>query len=204
MKTLKEYRAIARKTLKGNWMYAALLMFVYMLILLGLDMLVTLPFMNNEVGSVISSLLLSLLLIPMGYGICMAFLGLGRGKELRLGELFAHYNMRVWLTMILMSVYTFLWTLLLIIPGFIKSLSYSMTAFVLADNPELSCNQAIDKSIEMMKGNKMKLFLLILSFLGWILLSLLTLGIGMFWVAPYMYQSIVAFYEDLKAETPAV
>ncbi len=160
--------------------------------------------MNSEVGSIISSLAVSLLIIPMGYGLYMAFLGLGRGQELRLGELFAHYNMRVWLTIILQSIYTFLWTLLLIIPGIIKSLSYSMTAFVLADNPELSYNQAINKSMEMMKGHKMKLFLLILSFIGWILLSLLTLGIGMFWVAPYIYQSIVAFYEDLKAETPAV
>ncbi len=204
MKTLKEYRAIARTHLKGNWIYAALLMFVYLLILFGLDTLVTLPFMNSEVGSIISSLAVSLLIIPMGYGLYMAFLGLGRGQELRLGELFAHYNMRVWLTIILQSIYTFLWTLLLIIPGIIKSLSYSMTAFVLADNPELSYNQAINKSMEMMKGHKMKLFLLILSFIGWILLSLLTLGIGMFWVAPYIYQSIVAFYEDLKAETPAV
>ncbi len=201
MKALKEYRATARQQLKGNWGYAALFVFVYMVIVVGASTIISLITASNETLNLICSLIVSLCTVPMAYGLYVSFLELGRGKELKVGELFAHYNTRVFFTMMLQGVYTFLWTLLLIVPGIIKSFSYMMTPYILADYPELSYNQAIEKSMAMMKGNKMKLFLLILSFLGWIILSFLTLGIGIFWVSPYMYQSMAAFYEDLKAET---
>ncbi len=200
MKTLKEYRSVARQQLKGNWGNAALLTFVYVVVMTGVEIALSFVTMENEYLSLVSSLVLALLIIPMGYGLYVAFLGLGRGKALRVGELFAHYNKRVWFTLILQAVYTFLWTLLLIIPGIIKAFSYAMTPYILADNPELSYNQAIEKSMAMMDGKKMKLFLLMLSFIGWILLSIITLGIGLLWAGPYMYQSIAAFYEDIKAE----
>ncbi len=200
MKTLKEYRSVARQQLKGNWGNAALLTFVYVVVMTGVQIALSFVTMENEYLSLVSSLVLALLIIPMGYGLYVAFLGLGRGKALRVGELFAHYNKRVWFTLILQAVYTFLWTLLLIIPGIIKAFSYAMTPYILADNPELSYNQAIEKSMTMMDGKKMKLFLLMLSFIGWILLSIITLGIGLLWAGPYMYQSIAAFYEDIKAE----
>ena len=63
-----------------------------------------------------------------------------------------------------MSIYTFLWSLLLIIPGVIKGLSYSMTPFILTDKPELSANEAIELSMKMMDGHKMDLFVLLLIF----------------------------------------
>ena len=98
-----------------------------------------------------------------------------------------------------MYVYLTLWTLL-IIPGIIKSFSYSMTYFILNDHPEYTANQAITESRHMMNGHKMDYFLLCLSFLGWFILSILTVGIGFLWLAPYFYATSAAFYEEISKE----
>ena len=100
----------------------------------------------------------------------------------------------------LMTVKIFLWTLLLIIPGIIKGLSYSMAPFIAIEHPEYSASKAINASKAMMKGNKMRLFLLFLSFIGWMLLCMLSLGIGFLWLMPYMYTTFAAFYNDIKPQ----
>lgn len=100
---------------------------------------------------------------------------------------------------LLNSLLIFLWSLLLIIPGIIKSFSYSMSYYILADNPQMSCNDARVTSMEMMKGNKWRLFCLWFSFIGWWLLSILTFGILFLWTIPYMQVATAAFYDDLKA-----
>jgi len=105
------------------------------------------------------------------------------------------------ITHILRMVFIFLWTLLFIIPGIIKTFSYSMTFYILADHPELTPTQAIQKSREMMAGHKWRLFVLFLSFIGWYLLVILTLGLGMIFLEPYIQQSVANFYEDLKTQT---
>ena len=99
-----------------------------------------------------------------------------------------------------MQVYTFLWTLLLIVPGIIKALSYSMTSFVLYDNPEMKNNEAIELSMKMMDGHKTALFWLYLTFIGWGILCIFTFGIGYFWLAPYMQASLAQFYEEVKED----
>ena len=75
-----------------------------------------------------------------------------------------------------------------------------MTSFILADNPDMTGEQAICRSMEMMKGNKLRLFKLDLSFLCWLILTVFTLFIGIFWLESYILQTRAAFYEDLKAE----
>ena len=102
--------------------------------------------------------------------------------------------------MLLMTIYTILWSLLLIVPGIIKSLSYALTPYIVAEKPELSANESIELSMKMMDGHKMDLFLIILGFLGLAVLSIFTLCIGYLWLAPYMYAKMAAFYEDVKAE----
>lgn len=102
--------------------------------------------------------------------------------------------------MLLMGIYVFLWTLLLVVPGIIKAIAYTLVPYILKDYPELSVNQAIKLSVKMMKGHKMRCFLLSLSFIGWILLGILTLGIGYIWLIPYMYTTMAAFYQDVKNE----
>ncbi len=88
--------------------------------------------------------------------------------------------------------------MLLYIPGIIKSYSYAMTYYIAQDEPELSAEKCICKSMDMMKGHKMELFLLDLSFIGWILLCILTGGIALLWVEPYYLSARAAFYEELK------
>ena len=107
----------------------------------------------------------------------------------RFGQGFAQAFLRV--------LYTFLWTLLLIIPGLIKSLSYAMTPFIMIDHPEMTANEAITASKELMDGHNGELFWLGLTFFGWSLLCALTLGIGNLFLNPYMNASYAAFYRDI-------
>lgn len=106
----------------------------------------------------------------------------------------------MWAVTILSGIYIILWMFLLIIPGIIKAYSYSMAPYIVKDNPEIGADAAIRESMKMMKGYKMKLFLLDLSFIGWAILALLTLGLGLILLEPYMYSARAVFYEELKAE----
>lgn len=150
------------------------------------------------------SLVMTILLLPLIWGFYTMYLDHIRGEKVGLGNLFQGYS-KEWfskslLTLLLMYVYILLWTLLLIIPGIIKALSYAMTPYVLKDNPNMKSNEAIEESMRLMSGHKAELFLLSLSFIGWALLSLLTLGIGFLWLIPYMQTAFAYFYEDLKKE----
>lgn len=102
---------------------------------------------------------------------------------------------------LLTGIFIFLWTLLLIVPGIMAGLSYAMTYFIIADDPTIGPLQAITKSKEMMRGHKWKLFLLHWRFLGWVLLCILTLGIGILWLVPYVSTSLAHFYEDIRPHT---
>jgi uncharacterized membrane protein len=99
---------------------------------------------------------------------------------------------------LLIGLYVFLWSLLLIVPGIIASLSYSMTFFIMKEHPEFSESQAIESSKQMMYGHKWRLFELCLSFIGWFLLCMITFGIALIYVAPYYSTAMVVFYADLK------
>lgn len=86
----------------------------------------------------------------------------------------------------------------LIVPGIILSYSYSMATFIMADNPYLTTTEVLRESRLLMKGNKLRLFCLNLSFIGYILLCILTLGIGFIWLTPYMNATYAAFYRQIK------
>ena len=100
--------------------------------------------------------------------------------------------------MFLRGLYTFLWTLLLLIPGIIKSYAYRMVPYILADNPKMGADNAITLSRKMMDGNKFELFVLELSFLGWYLLGLLALGVGILFVNPYYNATEAQLYLVLR------
>ncbi|MGG2134656.1 DUF975 family protein [Bacillus sp. S2(2024)] len=97
----------------------------------------------------------------------------------------------------LMAVYTLLWSLLLIVPGIIKAFSYSITYYILMDHPEYTASEAIKKSREMMKGHKLDLFILSLSFIGWFILGTFTFGIAYLWIYPYYTTTVSHFYLKL-------
>lgn len=192
LKQNSELRAQARVALQGKWVMAAVAALVYSAIAGGLSAI-------PGIG-LIGTLLVGL---PVAYGFSILMLSVCRGaSDIDLGVLFEGFKDygRILGTMLLQAVYTALWSLLLVIPGIIKSYSYAMTAFILKDEPELKNNAAIEKSMAMMEGNKMKLFLLDLSFIGWGILALFTFGIGLLFLQPYMGISRAAFYEDLKAQ----
>lgn len=99
---------------------------------------------------------------------------------------------------LLQGLFVFLWSLLFVIPGIVASLSYSMTDYILAEQPELTASEAIRRSKEMMYGNRWRLFCLQFSFIGWSLLSALTLGIGNLWLNPYIEAATAAFYREVS------
>lgn len=143
---------------------------------------------------------------PLSVGMCLVYLGLTEGKKAEVGSLFQGFQVfgkSIWLT-ILVAVFTFLWMLLFYIPAIIKSFSYSMAFYVLADNPEMTAREALRESKEIMHGHKWELFVLNLSFIPWILLSVVTLGIGLIYVIPYMETTIANFYQSIKRQPQVV
>ena len=132
--------------------------------------------------------------------LCMIYLKLTINEEISIGDIFNGFNITgkaVWLY-IITNVFTFLWSLLLIIPGIIKIFSYSMAPYILADNPELTANEALTKSKEIMYGHKFDLFVLQLSFFGWYLLGAITLGIAYIYIIPYVNATTANFYNSIK------
>lgn len=123
-----------------------------------------------------------------------------RQKEPELGTLFGYF--RFWKTAagakFLQGLYVFLWSLLFIIPGIVAGYSYAMTRYILAEDPEMAPGEAIRRSREMMFGNRWRLFCLQFSFIGWDILSSLTLGIGNLWLNPYKQAATTAFYREIS------
>lgn len=138
--------------------------------------------------------------IQLGYG--KFILAQHDGREYQVKDLFSQFDRFGvgFLQRFLRNLLTVLWSLLLIIPGIVKSLSYAMTPYILVDHPELTAKQAIEASKAMMDGYKGDLFMLGLSFIGWDILNLLTLGIGSFWLSPYKEATYAAFYRQLLVE----
>lgn len=136
---------------------------------------------------------------PIATGLSRFFLkmndtGVGEFNDLFSG--FKQWKASV-LSNILSSLYIMLGFFLFIIPGIIFSLDYSMIPYVIADDPDVSAIEAMKRSKSMMRGNRWRLFVLHLSFLGWYLLSYASFGIGFLWFYPYIEASTAAFYRDI-------
>lgn len=198
MDTNQGYKNRALANLDKAWAPAAIATLIFYVVTLAITYSI-----EFGIGSEYS-LLATLITLPLSYGILVLFLDFARGEKIENSKLFDGYKygfQRIFTTGLLQLIYTVLWYLLLIIPGIIKSYSYSMTYYILKDNPELKNNAAIEKSMQMMDGHKMDLFLLHLSFIGWAILCLLTMGIGFLFLIPYMYTAQAHFYEDLKKQS---
>ena len=187
----KDIRAFAKGELRGNWTQPVLCTLVYLIVVGAIS---AIPI----VGYV--SLLVTL---PLGFGYALTFLNYMRGQNreemvAQPFQVFKEYG-RYLGTSLLMTIFIFLWSLLLFIPGIIKSYAYAMVPYLMKDNPELGAMECIKKSKEMMRGYKWKLFLLDLGFIGWILLTIITFGIYGLWLEPWMSCAHAKFYEELKA-----
>lgn len=183
----------AREALKGKWGEAALATFIFFLVSGGVSLI------PHGIGDILSFILTG----PFALGVAALWLRYARKQDTPLETIFSGFKnfLTAFLTYFLMLIFIILWLLLLIVPGIMASFSYALTFNILADNPEMKALDAIRKSKELMYGNRMKLFFLSCRFIGWVILGILTLGIGLLWVMPYMYVSLAKFYEDVKDGT---
>ena len=187
-----ELRARARAKLGGNIFAANWLMALVALLIVSLIMSAV---SFTGIGELI-------LIGPLGFGLALIFLSLARGKEsVDFGDLFKGFTdggfVRLLLLGLLQNVFIALWTLLFVIPGIVKSYSYSMSYYLAIDHPDWDWKQCIDESRRIMDGNKWKLFVLDLSFIGWYIVGMLACGIGVLWVYPYNEAARAEFYQEL-------
>ena len=144
---------------------------------------------------------------PFAVGISGEVLKIARGKKVvdvkAVGDGFQDFGANCLLGL-MQSILIFLWSLLFIIPGIVKSYAYSMAYYVKADHPEYGWRECLKESERLMRGNKMKLFMLQLSFIGWNLVGALTFGIGYLWVAPYEQMATAVFYDHLLTDAEVI
>ena len=246
----EDYRSMARDALRGRWLTAIITSFVASLIgawLVGSGSgssdfdSETFPNMTaGEIPSVWFAVIIAALGVLVVYVVVLCIIGgagalgyahfnlkLVDGEKATLGDLFSQFDRlsEGFVMNFLMGLYTVLWTLLFIIPGIMKSYSYAMTPYILAENRHYSANDAIAESCRIMNGNRWRLFFLELSFFGWEVLCSIPMLIGFSLIAtgtitllwyipfvlvsgvascllhPYMEAARAAFYRDLTTET---
>ncbi|MBR3558555.1 MAG: DUF975 family protein [Bacteroidales bacterium] len=241
MGKINDLKNEALASLRGKWGSFVGLTFIYVLLYVVAQAFAqfgtifqgstftTLTYIFMSVGFVVS-----ILLIPLQYGYCIAYLNSSRQDlPADIGDLFCGYRrfIDVFVTVLLqglaiagamllsiifiavavglglMESHVVLFTFIaavLMIPGFVLAIAYAMVFFILHDKPELRPVDVLRESRKMMNGHKMEFFLLMLSFFGWMVLAVLTLFIGLLWLAPYMQMTEFKFYERLRAEYEGV
>jgi len=134
--------------------------------------------------------------------IMRVYLNVVADQELKITDAFSGFDdfWAAFKVQFLTGLFTFLWSLLFIIPGIIKSFSYSMSMYILAENKGMPALECIQQSKDMTDGHKMELFILYLSFFGWALLGVITFGIAYIWIMPYMQATQANAYNVLKAK----
>jgi len=193
----KDLMKHARETLSGRWNLAVGTFFLYMLIMVPITVIPYKYTLWYACGNIIALLIGG----AFALGIATFALAIARRKEANLKMIFSgfkYYGKTLGLNL-LKSLFIILWALLLIIPGIIAAISYSLAFYLMSDDPNIGAMEAIDKSKKMMYGYKWKYFCLGLRFIGWILLGILSLGIGLLWIIPYLHISFTKFYDDVKA-----
>lgn len=178
----------ARESLAGNWGISVGTFFVLMVVQ---SLFSGIPGIGWLAWLILSG--------PMFLGISIFSLALFKNehKFMQVFEGFNNFTVSM-LAYIKITLFSLLWALLFIIPGIIVYLSYSMTFFILAENPTISEKEAMVRSQSMMEGKKWKLVFLYCRFIGWAILAVFTFGVGYLWLSPYVGISIAKFYEDIK------
>ncbi len=186
-----QLKTMAKAQIKGN-------IGVLFLILLVVALVTGVANVIPVVGSVAAVLVLT---PAFSLAIVKIYLKLTEGVKPAVGDIFNSIG-EFWGSFkvtFLTGLFTWLWSLLFVIPGIIKGLSYSMAMYILAENPGMGALEAINRSKAMMEGHKMELFVLQLSFIGWHILGGITFGIAYIWIVPYMSATMANFYNEIKA-----
>ena len=192
MKNNSELRDAAKESLKGKWGIAIGGCLIYNLIIIAVN---NIPLIGSLASLVITG--------PLALGLVWFSIDLAKNNETKIEVIFDGFKEFTKATgaYLLMILYIIGWTFLFIIPGIIKAISYSQTFYILSDDTSIGSEEAIQKSMQMMDGHKLQYFLLGLSFIGWMLLCLLTLGIGFLWLIPYIQVTYAKFYLNLKEQS---
>lgn len=195
----------AKKSLQGKYGDAIALLGIMFAISFALGLVIVFFRLEEDLASTLADLCSLLISCALGFGMTSYFLKISRNEPVTYNELFSKTNMFVsYLSIsLLVGLFIFLWTLAFIIPGIIASLSYSMVFFVKLDNPDMGAMDVLRKSKQIMSGHKMDYFVLGLSFLGWAILGVFTLGILYLWLIPYMQVTYANFYNSIKDENKA-
>ena len=215
MKRNQEYKNSALAALKGSWPQAVVATFIVLALSElvsalpgGIEMLaasrnLSVPVMV-ALTMLFSAVLMFLVVMPLMVYFANAFKRLSYQSDRNILSNLSPSGLADYFRnaagMFLMSLVTYLLSLLLVVPGIIASLALFLTPYLLQDNPDLSVADTLRLSRKMMKGHKMQLFLLQLSFIGWILLNVLTLGLASLWITPYMMTTFAAFYHDVREQ----
>lgn len=189
-----DFRHRAWSKLSGNWGGPIAVVLIQML-LIGV-----VSGISSGIGTII-------VVGPLLVGVSGYFVNFALSKNPRFEDMFDGFKNCFGNSIVLYlltMLFTFLWSLLLIIPGIIKQYAYSMAPYIMAENPMMTATEALDESQRIMKGHKMDLFILQLSFIGWFLLVIITFGIALIWVAPYIEAARAEFYLEISGgnETP--
>lgn len=215
MKTPYEYRAHAREALNNHWGEALTVSIVISII----TTICSIPSLIGNLGQILESemlntiwwkllssqmtILLTLLFVPVQYALSIALLHRTRGSEENLSAAtFEHtkdnYGRFLAAAVVINILVVFVGLITLAIGAVVLGYVYRMVPYLLSDYPELSIREAMKISREMMRGYKWKLFMLDLSFIGWYIVGIMTCGIGMLLVTPYIQTATALFYDDLK------
>ena len=193
--TRQEIKARAKDQLGNNlfcnaWLFAVLACFIFSVIC-------------SAAGSIIVGIGAVIVTGPLSFGLNYLFLKQARDHQpMDLGDMFKGFSNdfgQNLLIGLMTAIFTALWSLLLIVPGIVKAYSYSMVYYIKADHPEYDWRQCIAESQAMMNGHKMDLFILDLSFIGWMIVGSLCLGVGTLWVSAYMEAARAHFYESIQS-----
>ena len=221
--TASDYRAIARQKLAGKWGKAIVIALVAFYLggliaqsnielsfsidedtRIEIESVLLLPFTFLGLGGILAIAQLILGgVIRQGYAVSL--LKQHDGEETDIKDLFSQFHRfgDGFCLFLLEGVFIFLWMLLFIIPGIVASYRYAMAPFLMAENEDMTASEAINASKELMDGHKAELFFLDLSFIGWGILNVLTMGIGSIALNPYKNAARVAFYRSLMAKAPS-
>lgn len=218
--SLRDIKERARESLAGNWFVAIVASFIATIFgatgggvssssseevdfsklseLSPNELIATLAVFGGFLllGVIVSLILTSL--VSVGYA--QFNIDLIDGDKPRIGTLFSKVKQigTIILANLMIFIRVLLGTFLFVIPGIIAVYKYAMVNYIIAENPGISAREALERSKEIMRGNKFRFFLLGLSFFGWAHVVVLTLGIAGIWVVPYMQASYASFYREIS------
>lgn len=188
-----DFRQLAWGKLSGNWGGPISVALVYLVVSSVLN------YITKEM--LYASVITTVILAPLNIGVNKYFIHFAKSKNPEFDMMFDGFKesfVKSVLLNLLTWLFVILWALLFIIPGIIKLFAYAMAPYILTEDPNVGITEALDRSQEMMQGYKMDLFILWLSFIGWFILCVITFGVALIWVAPYVRLATTEFYLQIS------